>query len=218
MGKNSAALRYINASHHARVFIFDPEEEFGQRLFGDRRAMSTATTWEGIVALTENRRIIIFDPSYLFPGETADGFAWFSGQIFDLARDGLAPRGIGSLLVTDEIQKYVNHSYAPPEFKTVLETGRRQMLDTLSISRAPNRINTSVREEITELLLFRLDDSNSLKFAEGVGANVDTVQTLAEHEYLYYNVVRGREGRGKIEFQKKLESVPGLDKPSPPSP
>lgn len=201
MGKTTFGIRYINGSPHKRVFIFDPEREFALRL--QLKEEQIAYSIEDLYRKGETQRIIAYDSEIEFEGMRAEAFDVFCESIFGLARDGFCPAGINTLMVTDELQKYVNQSSAPQSFRTIVETGRRQMLDTLSLSRAPNRLHAGVREEFTELVMFRLDDENSLKFAEGVGANTALVQTLPEHEFLYFNIVRGGERRGKVEFSHR---------------
>jgi hypothetical protein len=203
MGKTTFALRYVNGSQHKRVFVFDPENEFQQRF--QIKDEKIARNIPDIYRLAETERITIFDPQIEYEGMNAEAFELFSEVVFALARDGLCPQKIQSLMITDELQKYVNHAYAPQSFRTILETGRRQMLDTLSLSRAPNRLHTGIREEFTELVLFRLDDENSLKFAEGVGADIEQVKTLNEHEFLYFNILRGGERRGQLQFVGKQD-------------
>lgn len=201
MGKTSFALRYINGGPHHRVFIFDPEQEFAARLKLPEEQI--ARSMADVYRIAETHRIISYDPVLDYPGENDRAFDEFCQVVFALARDGFCPRSMNTLLVTDELQKYVNHASAPQSFRVILETGRRQMLDTMSLSRAPNRLHTGIREEFTELVMFRLDDVNSLKFAEGIGADTAQVSALQEHEFLYFNVLRGGERRGKVEFSRK---------------
>jgi hypothetical protein len=201
MGKTTFGLRYVNGSPHHRVFVFDPEQEFAARFQVPDEQI--ARSIESVFEIAERRRIVVYDPQVEYPGQNAEAFDEFCQVVFEIARDGFCPRGIASLMVTDELQKYVNNVFAPQSFRTILETGRRQMLDTFSMSRSPNRLHPGIREEFTELVLFRLDDENSLKFAQGVGADVAQVQALNPHEYLYYNVLFGGTRRGKLEFARK---------------
>lgn len=201
MGKTSFALRYIHGSKHNRIAIFDHQSEFASRL--EIPPEKVAVDSMGFIRLLETERVVPFDFSVNWPGYKEEAFVYFCDLVYDVAKFGLEPKGLDCLFICDELQQFVNAAQSPVEFKQILETGRRFNLDSLTLSRAPNRLNTSTREEFTELILFRLDDINSLKFAEGVGANVAEVQSLSPHEFLYYNVIRGGERRGKVEFREK---------------
>lgn len=201
MGKTTFGIRYMNGCGHKRIFIFDPEQEFALRL--QLPPQQIARSIADLYTMGETHRIISYDSEIEFEGMRAEAFDEFCAAVFGLARDGFCPQGIGTLMVTDELQKYVNGQFAPQSFRTIVETGRRQMLDTLSLSRAPNRLHTGIREEFTELVMFRLDDENSLKFAEGIGVNTSEVKALPEHEFLYFNITRGGERRGRVEFSHR---------------
>lgn len=198
MGKTSLAIDLIRGTPEDRVFIFDPDDEFSTRM-GIKR---TAVTWEEFYEFAETDRIVCFDPSHSYGGYAVEGFEDFCDVVFKIARDGLSPKNLDSVVVTDEVQKYVNAQYAPPSFKNILETGRKSGLSSISLSRAPNRVNVSIREEFTELCLFRLDDENSLKFVAGLGVDTDIVRTLPEHHYLYVNVLKGTSRVCSLPFAK----------------
>lgn len=196
MGKTTYALRYMAGSHHAKVFVFDHQGEVAARL-----NLPAAFSEDDIAAqIDAPGRFVIFDPSARWGGQFQDAFDWFCSVVYAVAAERLVRVKAGSLFVCDEVQKFVSQAYCPVEFKNIVETGRRQMLDTLSLSQRPNAVNASIREQWTELILFRLNDENSLKFAEGCGFDVARVQELPKHRFLYCNTITGEEREGEIRF------------------
>lgn len=214
MGKTTLSERFIKGSTHDRVVIFDHQDEFAARL--GIPSEQVAYDENSFIRLLEENRIVPFDFEPMFPGGKQQAFEWFCGFVFDVCKIGLQPLGKECLIVCDELQQFVNKHTSPMEFKQILETGRRYGLDSLSLSRAPNRVNDATREEFTEIFLFRLNDDNSLNFVEGMGADVEQVRALNEHEYLYFNVMSGRERKDKLQFAGKrsvvnARSAPGIN-------
>jgi hypothetical protein len=200
MGKTSWAIRYINGSVHDRVAIYDHQEEFALRM-----GAQIAYTFDEFIRLFQEHRIVCFQFGKFYPGAKREVFAEFCDLVFEVA-ELLDKNGKETLFVCDELQQFVTGTQiesAPGEFRQILETGRRRALDSLSLSRAPNRVNVAIREEFTEMILFKLNDEQSLKFARDVGADVDAVSRLEPHQYLYYNVITGREAGLKLEFKEK---------------
>lgn len=197
MGKTSFALDYIRGSNHSRVFIYDHQREFAGRL----GIQKVAETLDEFVELAETERVVPFDFSTYFPGYKEELFAQFAETSF-LVAQMVERTQRSSLFVCDEIQQFVNPSACPMEFKQIVETGRRHNFDTLSLSQRPNAINSAIREQLTELVLFRLQDENSLKFAQFIGADVDQVKELPPHHYLYFNTINGGERRGTWQHRK----------------
>lgn len=198
MGKTSLGLRLINGGNQTRVFIFDHQGlEFASRLEIPPERVATDTA--SLIRLAEENRIVPFDFVPNYGGYKEQGFREFCETVFALAV-ALEAMGKSAVMVTDEIQQFVSTSECPIEYKQIIETGRRWNLDTVQLSQRPNAVNAAMREQFTELFLFRLQEENSLKFAASIGANVETVMNLPPHEYLYFHAIKGREATGKLEF------------------
>jgi hypothetical protein len=201
MGKTTFALRYILGSPHTRVFIFDHQGEFASRL--SIAEVDTAATVERFYELAETHRIVPFD--FVGTGlDKADAFAVFCDAAFEVAKAIEEGGHKGPcLFVCDELQQFVSAQNCPIEFKQIVETGRRWNFDTLSLSQRPNAVNAAIREQFTEMVLFRLQDENSLKFAGAIGADVEEVMRLPPHHFLYYNVINGGERKGEVQFVRR---------------
>lgn len=197
MGKTEYACRYIRGSHHGRVFIFDHQDEFAERL--GARPEQIVGTVEEMAAAAEKFKVVFFDFTRHYGGEKELAFDDFCEGVYALATI-LCDLGVNSLLVCDEIQKFCSENYASFPFKNITETGRRQMLDSLTLTQRPNKVNGSIREQWTELIMFRLQDERSLKFAAEIGADTATVMNLPPHHFLFFQTVKGEERTGEISF------------------
>ncbi len=198
MGKTTYALRYLQGSSHDRVFIFDHQGEFRVRF--NAQESQVATDEESFYAAAERHRLVFFDPAVNYGGAFLETFDDFAGLVHEIATQAFEPLGKNCLFVCDEIQKFCKIGAIPPNFKNVLETGRRSMLDSLSLSQRPNKIDADVREQWTEIICFHLSDPNSLKFLDAIGANPDEISGLGPHEFRFFQTQRGEERGGKLDF------------------
>jgi hypothetical protein len=196
MGKTTYGERYLIGAHHKRVFIFDHQGEFAERLH-----VLPIFRFEDIRRRGETETILCYDYSREARGQLLEAFDAFCTEVFDICEFHLEPRGFDGLIVCDEIQKCIGDQSPPQSVKNIVQTGRRFGVDSLFLSQQPNRIHNEMREQVTELVLFSLQDENSLKFAKNMGKNVEEVQALKEHEYLWYNLHTGEERRGVVKHR-----------------
>lgn len=198
MGKTTYALRYIQGSHHDRVFIFDHQGEFRNRI--PTQEGQVCVNVADLPAAVEKFRVVIYDPALEFAGNFEEGFEWFCEFVLGVCEHHTVRLGWHCLFVCDEIQKFCSPANCSFQFKAIVETGRRQMLDSLTLSQRPNAINPAIREQYTELIMFRLTDENSSKFASWAGADTDLVRQLPAHHFLFFNVMSGDERPGELVF------------------
>lgn len=192
-GKTSYVERYLIGSHHDRVFIYDHEGEFQERLH-----LIPIYDFSELTRRCQQERILCFDYSVKYQGLMEETFDEFCTQVFNLCKKHLEPVGIESLLVCDELQKVVEPHNIPMPMKIIMQTGRRFALDTIIMSQQPNDINNKVRVQHTELAIFKLQDDNALKFVKNVGMNVEEVMNQKDLHYIWRNTKTGEERRASI--------------------
>lgn len=197
-GKTTYAERYIIGSHHPRVFLFDHQGEFTERLH-----LPPVLSFDRIRPRAETERLVCYDYSQEHPGRLEECFDGFCDEVFDISRYHLEPMKFDCLMVCDEVQKCSSNANCPKPLKNILQTGRRFGVDSCCITQQPNRIHNEQREQVTELVLFNLMDENSLKFVAQMGKNTEEVQALKPLEYKWYNLRTGEERKSKIEFGPK---------------
>lgn len=187
MGKSTYNLRYILGSHHDRVFMFDHQAEYVQRL-----NLIPCYTIDAVRQRARTERLIAFDYSAKFPGQMAEAFDIFADEIFRMCKENLEPAGIESLFVCDELQKVCPEGQCPQPLKNIMQTGRRFNLDSALMSQQPNRLHNEVREQITELVMFNLIDENSIKFVRKMGLDEKPIMMQEALHYIWFDLANGK--------------------------
>jgi hypothetical protein len=188
-GKSTFALRYlVNAPLDVR-FIFDPENEYSQRL-----QMPAATNgYELDLQLCQGW--VLFDPHTLFAGRVTEAFAFFCDWAFTVS-ERLPGRKV---LVVDEVWKYCTPQSIPPELATVCQTGRKRGLTLMVNTQLPNKLNGSILNEWSEFVCFRLGFEKAIAVAVERGFNAQQISSLPDLEFISRTDVGG-ELRGKIKL------------------
>ena len=188
-GKSTFALRYLaNAPLDVR-FIFDPENEYSQRL-GIEPA---STPWQLDVQLCQGW--VLFDPHSLFAGRVTEAFAFFCEWAFEIS-SRIPGRKV---LQVDEVWKYCTPQTIPPELATVCQTGRKRGLKLMVNTQLPNKLNGSLLNEWSEFVCFRLGFDKALDVVVERGFDADQVKALPDLHFIS-RTDTGGELRGKIEF------------------
>jgi len=173
-GKTEFFSRYVLNSGHDYHFIFDQEGEMPLRL-GGRHARTAQDLF-----LALDARFVIFDPSDMFPGETAAGFDFFCDWCFEVSKQLPGTK----LFAADELQKIIGTNTYPPEFALVNETGRRHGLDSVYISQQPNLIHNRTRAQMTEVVTFRMSDKRAMEWLVEYGFDDDEVRGLPDGQWI----------------------------------
>jgi len=192
-GKTTLAITQVLGQGHDRVVIADHEGEFSERLH-----VPLCTDWSAFYSALETQRVICLDITEVAPGQTLETFDELAKQTLDLAKSVFDGKGMTVLFVIDEVQKYTSTSTVPENFKTLVETGRKWGVDTLSISQRPNKIHGDLLEQFTEIFFFQLKNPRSHIFGEYYGVTADEQMNLSEGEYLYLNQRTDRRSRDRL--------------------
>jgi hypothetical protein len=91
-----------------------------------------------------------------------------------------------------------NATGVPPEFVDVLEFGRRDGLDVVIASQAPNLLHNRIRNQLTECAAFRLIDQRAAQWLEPLGYDLDNLAHLRPGQYLYRNLETGFALPGRV--------------------
>jgi hypothetical protein len=168
-GKTTRLLQLIATANVDVVWVFDGEGELQQRLNVPPRPF--AGLW---LASVENR-VVVFDPALEFTNnvEALDAFC-------NVAMSVGQQRGISSLLVVDELQKYCGTGAADisPAFVNVLERGRRAGVQVLVATHSPNLVHNRARNQLTHVSAFRLVDPRATAWLEPLGFTADELRAL----------------------------------------
>lgn len=190
-GKTTLWAQLLKREPATRKFIYDHQGEFAQRFH-----IPAIYDMETLVNRTALGGYICFDPVHEFPGQFAEGFAFFCDFVFASAQCV----GGRKLFCCDELQKLTANRTEPQELLGLLDTGRRYQVDCLFISQAPNRIHNGIRNQLTYVYTFRQSDTNALKYLEENGFAEETVRNLPNGKYCWRNLDSGESGQGGKAF------------------
>ena len=161
-GKTTLLLRLIKSHSHRWLFIFDPEREFAHKL-----GLPISTHPVDMARRAGQGKPVAFDPSTMFPGDLESGFAFFCKWVLDFSRMQVNGRPVVNgpkLFVADELQNFTQTGKGgiSKQFGELLNQGRRQELDTIFSSQAPNFVHQQIRLQATELFTLHHEDQSVL--------------------------------------------------------
>lgn len=188
-GKSTFSFRYLINGPFACRFVFDPEGEASERL----GIPPAGTPYELSLALC--RGWVLFDPDVMFPGRRAESFAFFCDWSFEMASRLPGQK----VLMVDEVWKFISPQKVPPELSTCVQTGRKRGLSMVFNTQLPNKLHLSLRNECSELVCFRLQDSAVLEFPAERGFNPEELRSLPDLHFISRGEFGG-ELRGRIEL------------------
>jgi len=188
-GKTTFALRYLVADRRLKCrFLFDPEEEFTQRL----NLPSAESEPELRCALHDG--FVIYDPSVMFGEAWEDACEWYCGWVFDAASTIPGEK----VLYIPEVWRYMSPNKIPKKLSTCIRMGRKRGLHCMFDTQEPNRVNPTLTNQVTELVSFQLGEPNALERVKDMGIDPSEVQRLPPGSFVALN--RRTRGllRGKI--------------------
>lgn len=193
-GKTSYFVKFLQASDHQKIFIYDHQGELSQRL----RCTPLFSSDEIAEAIKRGDRLICYDPSECYSGRMHDGFNFFAELVFEIGKVTSGKK----LFAVDEIQQLVDASTLPWEISQIIETGRRRGIDTAFISQQPNIIHNRIRNALTECVSFMHNDERAVKFMVDLGFPEDQLRNLRQFEFISKNLRTGQIFSGKSDWQE----------------
>lgn len=209
IGKTTAFLRRLRKQRAQLIAVYDHKQQFAGLL--EKKPISTAEDlWDGL-----NRGgYVVFDPSEMFPGKKEEGLIFFCDLIYnfrDAQAKEMGDRIIKSrtIIVIDELQRLTDVYNEPSELKLCCDDGRSLKIDVMTIAQNANAIHNSIRNQATEIFVFRQADDNALDFlVKGAGFNADEIRALKPGEWLWRNLNTGQAARGGEAFEISNKGLP----------
>lgn len=198
-GKSTYFTRYIYkalGTIYNKIFVFDHQGELTIRL-----GYPPSFTEDELTQNWQDKQLIIFDPSVLFPGETENAWNFFCEWTFERCQNNL---GYKKLLACDELQMFSSTKELAWEQCLIIETGRKYELDFLGIAQQYNLVHNRVRNQMTEFVTFRQEDKLILDALEEKGFQPDVVKRLGKGEFLIRNI-QGAYVKAKIDLTRPTE-------------
>lgn len=200
-GKSTYFTRYLNNAQQDKVFVFDHEGEYSYRT-----GIEPCRSMEKLAELL-GQRVIVYDCSEDFPGDTAQAFNFFSEWVFEISKELPGTK----LFASDEMQKILGTDSIPYEFQCVIETGRRRGIDTIFIYQQINLMHNRLRNQLTEIVTFRHIEKRALQFLEEIGFDPDELRTLDRGEFKILNIDRMEFDSGKFTWSGNKVSEKRVD-------
>jgi len=189
-GKSTFALRYLANAPVAVRFIFDPDDEYSDRL----QLPQSRDAYELQVQLCQGW--VLFSPHHLFDGRLDAAFSFFCDWAYEYS-DRLPGRKV---LLVEEAWKYVTTRKQPVELEKCVRGGRHGQLDCMFNTQTPGQLHEVVRNECTELVCFSLQDDKSLEWPKAKGFDPAEVKALPDLHFIARNLRSRGELRGAIKI------------------
>lgn len=188
-GKSTFARRYLRNTRAAVRLIWDDQGEYAAA-FRLRPANSVEDLERDVPS-----GWVCFDPSTLFPGNPAAGFAFFCDWAFQVAGRGPGRK----VVLVDEVWRFCSPHAIPPELALVVQTGRKWELETVFATQRPQRINESILGEATEAVSFHLIGRNAVDRMVGqYEFAAEELGRLPAGHWVSRSLVTGTELRGRL--------------------
>lgn len=189
MGKTTFLLKYLVADRGLGVrFVFDP-----LGLMAAAMGLICAETADECEAAVADG-FVCFDSSTLFPGNARAGMEWFARWSYERAQR----IGGRKVLLVDEVWKYQTSQTVPQPLAEWIQDGAKWGCECLFAIQAPNKLNSAITGQITELVCFRLQERNALDAIEALGHDRAEVSRLAQGQFVSLNCLTGGKLRGRV--------------------
>jgi hypothetical protein len=199
-GKSTYEIRFVSAAKYDRIFIYDHKMEFAIRL-----GVETCFNVDDLnKALEEDRRVIAYNNTEDFPGDSTAGFEFFCEWVFEVAK----VMQVKSLFVADEINRFTTTSEMGWEFRQLIEDGRLQGLDFIGTAHAGNQISNRLKLQLTEIVALNSRDKRPLEFLDEAGFDIEEITKLEVGQFVTLMLETGVFTRGRLFAGKTPETPP----------
>lgn len=194
-GKGTFMVRYLLNADLSVRFIYDPEPgEFRRDIneFADRLKLEpTVSPFDLAKHLVTGW--VAFDPHTLFTGQPDEGLDFFCDWAW---HKGIQIPGRKAVVI-DEVYRYCSPNYIPDGLKNLAFSGSKHDIELFLLSQEPNRLHSSIKTAMSEIVCFRLQDKG-LDFAQDNGFNRDEIANLPPLHFVALNKDSGGWLRGRI--------------------
>jgi hypothetical protein len=206
-GKTSMALLLLlnrmtpqpaNPDPAVCTFIFDYKLEISQRL-GVTPCTTERQCYEALAS-----RLVILNPRPMFPPNAnenfdaadARAFRWFCSFVLDVSRRGPGRK----VFFVDEMRRFVpaRSDLIPLEVDQLFREGRIENIEMVLATQYPRDYAKTIREEVTEWILFNVNEPDNLDAVRPYFPAVDAVANLPRGEFIAFNRESGAVRRGRL--------------------
>lgn len=187
-GKTTFAIRYLLNVATACRFIFDDLGRFAKRL--DLIPARTLNECEAAVA----SRWVVYNPHTMFPGKPKNGFNWFCEWVYKKSKQGPGHK----VFCVDEVWQWQDGRSVPDELLTIATTGREEGIELMTCTQYPHWTNASLTGSATELVAFKLCETDALDEVKRIGLDKAEVAALPLGKFIALNRLLGQKLSAKL--------------------
>jgi hypothetical protein len=187
-GKTSFAVKLLLNATPACRFLFDENSRWSRRL----KITPCYTEADCEAALAT--RWVVFNPARMFPDDYAAGFAWFCAWIYHCAGRGQGKK----IFAVDELWQWADNRTMPREMRLLTQAGSERGVRLLVITQEPQRVNSSIIGQTTELICFRLQEPKAWDCIRDLGADFRAVSQLPLGQFVSYDRINGTTRVGRM--------------------
>lgn len=198
-GKSTFCERYLKNCNAQTVYVFDHQ----QNEFANRLGVEPITSFLQLDQAHCRQKFICFDPYPEFGGDLESGFSFFCRYVYE--------RNINSqhttLFFTDEMDMLQGYSVVNTDLRDLLVAGRRRKIDVLYICQQLNLIHNTLRNTLTELVIFRTNDARALAYPIDLGLNEDEIRDLPDCHFFHLDLKTNKISKGQLYDERANEST-----------
>lgn len=195
-GKTTFAIRALLNLDLTTRFLFDTDPgEFNRNLgeFADRLKLPAAQSpYE--LSLNLVRGWVAFDPHALFPGNLENACNFFCEWAWEKSLELPGEK----MIVIQDAYRFCTPHFVPDPMKVIVQSGRKRQLTMMVDAHEPQKLNSTFKSGMSEIICFRLQGDGPLSFAEEFGFNREEVANLDQLQFVARNLDSGGELRGRI--------------------
>ena len=190
-GKSTAVMKYLVTDRGLTTrFIFDPHPV---KKMADAMRLDCAETEDDLWPATEEG-FACFDPGLSFPGDKKPALEWFARWAYERAQ--LLPGR--KALVVDEVWRYQSAQTIPQPLAEWIQDGAKFGMECLFATQVPNKLNSAITANLSEIICFRLQERNALDWAEDFGFDREELRQLQQGKFVALNLFSGGFLRGQV--------------------
>ncbi|HEX3626683.1 MAG TPA: hypothetical protein VH280_14815 [Verrucomicrobiae bacterium] len=180
-GKTWFSRKYMINIEPACRFLFDESSRFSKWL-----PIRPCFTWAECDAALATRWVL-FNPARMYPDNYAKAFDEFCQYVYAAADGGPGAK----ILAVQELWQWTDTRTIPRGLQICCQAGRERGVQLLLDTHSPQKINSAIIEQTTELVCFRLQSPKAWDCIRDLDVDVDAVKNLPLGQFIALNRLSG---------------------------
>jgi hypothetical protein len=187
-GKSWFARKYMINIEPTCRFLFDESSRFSEWL-----PVRPCFTWEDCCKALPSRWVL-FNPLQLYPDNYAKAFDDFCHWVYEASGGGPGAK----VLAVQELWQWCDTRTIPRGLQLCCQAGRARGVQLLLDTHSPQKVNSSIIEQTTELISFRLQAPKAWDCIDELGMDVEKIKNLPLGQFISLNRLSGGTITGRM--------------------